>query len=68
MLPDVSEKSQSPGPVQINLRVSEAKVDALDAWVEEINARRGWPKITRTDVLRKLLDWGLKERPAWVEE
>lgn len=51
------------GPVQLNLRVSPEMASALDQWVKEINAARTWPKLTRTDVLRELLERGLRERP-----
>ena len=53
-------------PVQLNLRVPPEMAVALDAWVEKMNARRTWPKLTRTDVLRSLLDWGVREQPDWV--
>jgi hypothetical protein len=54
------------GPVQLNLRVPPEMAEALDKWVGEINETRTWPKLTRTDVLRELLKWGLRERPDWV--
>jgi hypothetical protein len=54
------------GPAQINLRVPPETLEALDAWVESINETRSWPKVNRSDVLRSLLDWGLKEQPDWV--
>jgi hypothetical protein len=51
------------GPVQLNLRVPPEMAEALDQWVEELNRKRTWPKLNRTDVLRALLDRALKERP-----
>lgn len=60
-----TEKNSS-GPVQLNLRVSPEMAEALDKWVEEINVARSWPRVTRTDVLRSLLEWGLQKRPEWV--
>ena len=50
-------------PVQLNLRVSPEMAEALDQWVREINEARTWPRVTRTDVLRELLERGLRERP-----
>lgn len=50
-------------PIQVNVRLSARQVEELDAWLEEINAERGWPKLTRTDVIRNLLDKALRERP-----
>lgn len=53
-------------PIQVNVRLAPAQVDELDQWLEKLNAARGWPKLTRTDVIRNLLAWGLAERPEWV--
>lgn len=53
-------------PIQVNVRLSPRQVEALDEWIEQANAERGWPKLTRTDVIRNLLAWGLTERPAWA--
>ena len=50
-------------PIQVNVRLSARQVEELDAWLAEINAERGWPKLTRTDVIRNLLDKALRERP-----
>lgn len=52
--------------VQINLRVPPELLEELDQWLEDINKTRRYPKLTRTDVIRSLLDWGVKERPEWV--
>lgn len=54
------------GPVQLNLRVSPDLAEKLDAWVEEINKTRSWPKVTRTDVLRSLLERAVSEKPDWI--
>jgi hypothetical protein len=56
------EKRKS-APVQVNLRLSETDVAALDRWLHEINADR-WPEINRSDLLRLLLRWGLDARPS----
>lgn len=53
-------------PIQVNIRISPEHLERLDAWLEEINAARGWPKLTRTDVIRNLLARGLEERPEWM--
>ena len=52
--------------MQLNLRVSAKMAEQLDAWVEEINSDGRWPKATRTDVLRSLLEYGLEKRPDWI--
>jgi hypothetical protein len=53
-------------PIQVNIRLSPQQVDDLDEWLELANEARGWPKLTRTDVIRNLLAWGLRERPPWA--
>lgn len=61
-----AKKPDPKAPVQLNLRVPPEMAEALDGWVGQINERRTWPRVTRTDVLRGLLEWGLKERPDWL--
>jgi len=53
-------------PVQINLRISAEQEDSLDALVADINATGVWPKVNRTDVLRRLLDHAVEHRPAFL--
>ncbi len=53
------------GPIQVNLRLSAGVLEQLDAWVDSINVAGAWPKVTRTDVLRRLVDWGVRVRPAF---
>lgn len=55
----------APAITQINLKIPEDLLASVDAWVEEVNDGR-WPKLTRSDVIRSLLAWGVRERPEWV--
>lgn len=48
-------------------RIPERLVDELDAWVEELNRVKRWPKVTRSDLIRGLLAWCVKERPDWEQ-
>lgn len=48
------------------MRLPQSVIDDLDAWVEELNKERGWPKLTRTDLIRNILSGALRERPDWV--
>lgn len=61
--PKPKPKAAEPGLVQTAFRLPSDLLEALDAWVEELNECRGWPKVTRSDVLRSLLERGLRERP-----
>lgn len=70
MLPAVADQRtknepEPEGPVQLNLRVSKQQAAGLDAWLKKLNEGR-WPKLTRTDVLRKLVDWGIENQPEWI--
>jgi hypothetical protein len=38
---------------------------ALDKWQSELNANRTWPKVTRTDLVRGVLEWATRARPKW---
>lgn len=58
-------KSEAPkaGPVQINLKMPPELLEAVDAWVEDLNRKRSWPKMTRSDVIRAVLERACRERP-----
>jgi hypothetical protein len=43
-------------PVQINLRISKALLDRVDTRIEKANEKRHWPKLTRSDLIRELLE------------
>lgn len=53
-------------PTQINLKLSAELLGAVDALVEEVNQRRPWPKMTRSDLIRELLSKAVEERPGWL--
>jgi hypothetical protein len=48
-------------------RVPRGLLDKFDRWVDEQNAGRRGPKLSRVDVLRGLMDWAADECPAWEE-
>ncbi len=48
-----------------SFRVSRRAIDAFDAWVVEQNVGRRGPKLTRTDMLRALIDWAAEQKPDW---
>lgn len=51
--------------VPFNFRIPKSLVDRLDVWVEEQNQGRSWPKLTRSALIRGVLDWAERERPDW---
>lgn len=57
-------KLRPPGETPISLRLDAPLLASVDAWVSEQNCRRAEP-ITRTDLLRGIITWAVKNRPAW---
>lgn len=51
--------------VQMTFRIPRSLIAALDEYTEALNEGRGWPKLTRSDVMRGGLAWLAKERPDW---
>lgn len=63
--PKTKASAAEPGLVQTNLRLPPALLEQLDAWVEQLNETRSWPKVTRSDLIRGVLTWAAQERPDW---
>lgn len=57
---------QPEGPAQINMKLPHELLEAMDNMVEEINQRRPWPKMTRSDLIRLVVGRALEERPGWL--
>ena len=53
-------------PVQINLKMSAELLEAIDGLVEKINRARPWPKMTRSDLIRTVMDRTTREPPDWL--
>lgn len=51
--------------VQMTFRIPRSLIAALDAYTEELNRGRGWPKLTRSDVMRGALEWVARTHPDW---
>lgn len=60
-----SKKPSEPETVQLNLRVPSDLIQAIDAWVFEENQAVTWPKMTRSDLIRGVMEWAARERPDW---
>lgn len=56
----------SDGVTQLNMRLPVELLEAMDSMVEEINQRRPWPKMTRSDLIRLVVGRALEERPIWL--
>ena len=54
------------GPAQLNMKLPHELLEAMDALVDEINQRREWPKMTRSDLIRLVVGRAIKERPEWL--
>jgi hypothetical protein len=58
-----SHKPTDEGPVLLSARVSPETADLFDGWLDELNQARSWPKLTRSDLLRFIIERALQERP-----
>lgn len=60
-----AKKPPEPETVQLNLRVPPDLIQAIDAWVFEENQAVTWPKMTRSDLIRGVMEWAARARPDW---
>ena len=51
---------------QLNMRLPVELLEAMDGLVEEINQRRPWPKMTRSDLIRIVVGKAIEDRPDWL--
>lgn len=66
-IPPMPKKPPPPKAlIALNLRVPPDLLEAVDQWVTDVNATRSWPKLTRSDLIRLVLERLVKERPDWV--
>lgn len=64
-VPADPEKPEKPGDYKLFLRAEKALVTRLDAWVEEIRVERpGFRGVTRTDLIRDILEKAVAEHEA----
>lgn len=61
------KSTQEDDLVPFNFRIRRALLDELDKWAEELNKGRRGPKITRSDLVRGVLDWAAENRPDWEQ-
>jgi len=47
----------------MNVRMPVGLLRQLDAWLAEENEKRAWPKMSRSDLVRVILEKAVKERP-----
>jgi hypothetical protein len=46
-------------------RFPRSLIQALDEYTAQLNEGRDWPHLTRTDVVRGILQWAVRARPKW---
>lgn len=64
----MDKKVEDPDPnelVPMNFRAPRWLARALEEWVTEMNQAPRWPKMSRPDLIRGLLEWALNTRPEW---
>ncbi len=57
----------APTNIQAMFRFPPSLLQALDEYTAQLNAGRDWPHLTRADVVRGVLQWVIKTRPAWED-
>jgi hypothetical protein len=60
------DRPQSRNTVQVPFRVPTELAEQLDAWVDEINARRAVLPVTRNGLLMSIVVWGVTHKPEWA--
>lgn len=64
----VKKKPAPPSPaalVPTQFRFPPELLSALDAWLADANRTRRGPALTRTDLVRGVLQWAADTRPDW---
>jgi hypothetical protein len=56
------------GLVQSQFRLPPSLLEGLEKYTEKLNKGREWPKLTRADVVRGVLQWALRHEPDWENE
>lgn len=65
-VPRPKKPAAADGPTQINLKLPDELLAAIDGWVADINQRRPWPRMTRSDLIRIVMGRAVQERPDWL--
>lgn len=55
-------KTALSGLVQCNVRMPAVALEYLDAWADELNHEAGWPKFTRSDLIRDIVLQAIEAR------
>lgn len=71
--PDMAAKKKRPGPapsgiVQVQFRFPPSLIEALDRYTEKLNKGREWPLLSRSDVVRGVLQWAVRTEPDWEDD
>lgn len=60
------KSTPEPSLIQTAFRLPPELLERLDAMVDGMNEARPWPKMTRSDLVRIILNHTLDERPVWL--
>ena len=63
----VSVEPADPSTTINAFKIRQSTLAKLDAWLVEQNQGRRGPKLTRTDLMRAVLDWASDKKPNWAE-
>ena len=57
------KKSTPSATTPIQFRFPTPLLEELDAWIERLNQGRFWPPLTRSDVVRRVLQLAIQNQP-----
>jgi len=62
-LPASSASTDNDKLTPFNMRMPDSLLEALDAWVDDLNKGRALGKVTRSDLIRVVLEKACRDRP-----
>jgi hypothetical protein len=54
-----------PKTTQVQARMPNTLLDEFDHYIDRLNEKRSYPKLTRTDVILGVLDWVIRTNAKW---
>lgn len=52
---------------QVQFRMPKSLLESLDNYTAHLNKQQSWVQLTRSDVVRGVLEWAARKRPEWRE-
>jgi len=56
-------KSKSDDSEKVQFRLPLSLIKSLDTWAAELNQKKPWPPTTRSELVRRSLQWAVDRRP-----